>query len=470
MRSFRYIFCLLCFLSLTDLIAQTDAHYWTHQYGGRGLLLNGAVIASTDAETAIYYNPGAMALNENLGFSFTFLTPNFTSIRTTNFLGEGTSFSNSGFGLTPGFASIRFKPFSTPNLIAGVTTFTRYKSELRFQDRVLGNIPGLVDFVHVGELDFEKQLSEQWFGLGLSYRIGEDFSFGFTQFLTWHGERISLDFEKEIFPEFKPLDISSRWRSNLSYEFSANSGFLTKVGLAWKPKDIHIGITLTTPGYAFLYSNAKYLFDDEKIFNPDSTVFLSNLREVDIEEYKTPLSIGFGMDFTWNEYRMSISTEYFMANSNYVLISDSDDSYDGLVSGVEPLDFVVALENEEVINLAIGIEKRVSDRTTWMWGFRTDFNQRSNIQINDNIQFLASSPSVLHLSAGGVFLFGDNQISVGLDYGYGFKSGGSQLTDLSNITTENLFTFSSNNTVKTYTHSITLFFTYDFIFDSLDRS
>ena len=36
---------------------QTDSHYWTHQYGAKGLLLNGAVIASADDETNIYYNP-----------------------------------------------------------------------------------------------------------------------------------------------------------------------------------------------------------------------------------------------------------------------------------------------------------------------------------------------------------------------------------------------------------------------------
>ena len=41
-----------------------DSHYWTNQFGNRARLLGGAVIGSTDDLSAVYYNPGGLALVE----------------------------------------------------------------------------------------------------------------------------------------------------------------------------------------------------------------------------------------------------------------------------------------------------------------------------------------------------------------------------------------------------------------------
>ncbi len=49
--------------------AAQDAHYWTLTYGPRSSLLGGAVIGSVDDISGTYYNPGAMALSENLAFA-----------------------------------------------------------------------------------------------------------------------------------------------------------------------------------------------------------------------------------------------------------------------------------------------------------------------------------------------------------------------------------------------------------------
>ena len=64
-----YILLLFAILSGTAH-SQTDAHYWSHQFGAHGLLLNGAVISSAHDETSIFYNPGAITLDGNLGFAF----------------------------------------------------------------------------------------------------------------------------------------------------------------------------------------------------------------------------------------------------------------------------------------------------------------------------------------------------------------------------------------------------------------
>ena len=452
--------------SFSSLVSQTDTHYWTHQYGAKGLLLNGAVIASTEDETAIFYNPGALGFGNNLGLAFSFFTPTFSVIKTNNLLGEGTSFDDKGFDLSPGFLAIRFQPFGTDKITAGITTFTRFKSDLKYKDRVVNNLSDILSLLYVADLEFERNLSEYWFGYGMSFRPIKSLGIGFTQFMVWHGEGVNLDFKKEILDKTNPSNLLLGWRSNFAYGFSANSGFLTKLGLSWQPGDFKFGITYTTPTYSFLLKDANYTIDDQKVFAQDSSFVISNRRELDLNEYRTPASIGFGLDFKIKDTRISFSAEYFSEIEPYVLFRDEDDPYDGLATGEEEI-IEVSTGNDRVFNIAIGVQKYQSEKVTWLGGFRTDFNQKSNLRLIDGIEFLTSTPDVFHISGGGLFNYGKNQFSIGVDYGFGVKSGGKQLTDLTNITTENLFTFSGEQNVKTFSHSFMIFITYDFLFKNL---
>ena len=121
-------FFFACQLGLS--YAQIDAHYWTHQYGAKGLLLNGAVIASTEDETAIFYNPGAMGRGEKFGLSLSFLTPSYSQLTTANFLGNGTTVTDRDIGFSPGFAAVGFPLFDDHRFRGGATTFTRFRSNL----------------------------------------------------------------------------------------------------------------------------------------------------------------------------------------------------------------------------------------------------------------------------------------------------------------------------------------------------
>ena len=92
----KNIFLILFGLLFGQMYAQIDSHYWTHQYGAKGLLLNGAVIASSEDETNIFYNPGAIGQDDNLGFAFSFLSPTYANLQANNFLGDNTSLTDSG--------------------------------------------------------------------------------------------------------------------------------------------------------------------------------------------------------------------------------------------------------------------------------------------------------------------------------------------------------------------------------------
>jgi len=244
---------------------QVNSHYWSHQYGAKGLLLNGSIIASVNDETAIFYNPGSMALTEEFGISLSLITPTFSKLKTSDFLGEGTSFSNEGLGLSPGLVAAMFKPFGTDKVTLGLTTFQRFKSNINVEDRVVRQVNSNDNQLFLGELDFNRRLSENWFGIGLSARLSDKFAIGVTQFFTFRSENVALNFKKEILDKDNPANLIAGWRSNFEYGYNATGGILSKIGICWTPSKFKMGATFTTSTYGLTVRRANYAFDDQKI-------------------------------------------------------------------------------------------------------------------------------------------------------------------------------------------------------------
>ncbi len=446
--------------------AQNDAHYWTNQYGAKGLLLNGAVIASTEDETAVFYNPGALGNGEDFGLSLSFFTPTYSVLTTRNYLGAGNEIKDRGFGFAPGYAAVGFKPFKNEKFRAAIASFTRFRSDVRLRAREVGVVENQQDLLFLGDLEFQRKLSERWFGFGLAYRFSSHFSIGVSQFVTFHSESTDLSIRKEIVDRNNPFDLLLGWRSNFRYSFSTKGGMLTKVGFSAGEGDMKIGLVVTTPTYYNYISSAGYDSDDQKIYGNGDTELVSNLANAKLQNYKTPWSVGLGVDLQSNNTRFSFSMEFFERIPLYDIINDTDDPFNGLANGGNNQTTLVSTENKAVLNIALGVQKKYSENTTLIMGFRTDRNQRVVDQELQTLSFLSTSPSIFHFSAGGFFTFNSNQFSAGLDYAFGVKKTDGRLVDLSNITPENLFSFSDEGSVSSRYQSVVLILTYDFILKS----
>lgn len=446
--------------------AQIDSHYWTHQYGAKGLLLNGAVIASTEDETAIFYNPGAMGRGEKFGLSLSFLTPTYSRLTTKNFLGKGTEISDSDFGFSPGFAAVGFPLFDNERFRGGATTFTRFKSNLNLRGREVGTVTNNEQQLFVGNLDFQRKLAERWIGFGLSYKVNEHLSIGGAQFVVLHSELTDISIQKEIVAANQPTHLLFAWRSKLRYNFTASGGFLTKLGLSWlsEEEDVILGLTITTPTYGYLYKSASYEIDELRKMSADSTSLYSNLNQAELNTYKTPFSIGYGIDFNYKEWRFSVSAEYFRNIRTYSLFETNDNPFEGYADSDFSRTDSIKTGNKEIFNISIGLQKKLLNQSTLIFGFRTDYNQRKKLEGAGEFEFLASMPSILHFSAGGLFELWNNEVSVGVDVGFGGRSGNPNLIDFSNITPANLFTSAQGEDVRSTFRSFVLIVTYDFIF------
>jgi hypothetical protein len=447
--------------------SQNDDHYWTHQYGAKGLLLNGAVIASTEDETAVFYNPGALGNGEDFGITLSFLSPTYSLLKTDGYLGQGTLAKDSRLSLSSDLSAVGFRPFKkTPQLRAAITSFSRYKSGLSLREREVGGVVNEPSQIFVGNLEFQRSVSERWFGAGMAYRFSDNISIGATQFLTFHSENTSLTIQKDIVSRSNPYDLELSWRSKFKYSLSAKASMLTKFGISANWGHVKLGLTFTTATYHHFIKKASYDKADMRVYGRDSTVLRANLAPADLLDYKTPWSIGFGADFRIRRTRVSISTEYFEQIPRYAAIDDLDDPFDGQSTDIKPEHTVVMLGNSSVFNVGIGLQTRLRNEQSFITGFRTDFNQRRIDQQLPTLSFLSTTPSVFHISCGGLFKLRNNQMSLGLDYAFGRKITTGRLVDLTNITAENLFGFSETGGIQSKYRSVVFIFTYDFIIKS----
>ena len=462
---------ILQLLLLTKVNAQTDSHYWTHQFGAKGLLLNGAVIASSDDETNIYYNPGAMGLDESLGFAFSFLSPSYASLMANNFLGDGRSLTDDGFDLTPGFLAVRFKAFGSNKLTFGFTSFERFKSNIHFKDRVVNTINESSLFLLRADINFKRKISEDWFGFGISYNVTDRLGIGFTQFSTWHSRQLDLFLKKEITIGPTPDKVGASWRSEFNYGLSTYSGWITKLGISYSGDNYKLGMTITSPTYGILGSGISYSLDDQRFIQAENEIsIISNRNDTEIQEFKTPLSVGFGFEIRDGNMTYSFSGEYFNAVEEYTLFSDVDDPFDGLTTTPITTEVSVVTAKESVFNFAVGLQHKRNETTTLIGGFRTDFNEDTSLLYNESAEYLGSTPNVYHISGGAMIHKNNNIFSIGLDLGYGTGQGGQQIANFDDVTIDNLFSYSGNNNVNNRYYSITLFLTYDFIFKRIPKT
>ncbi len=466
-RYFQGFCTILALLGCLPFVkSQNDDHYWTQQFGSKGLLLNGAVIASTEDETAVFYNPAALGNGEDFGISLSFFTPTYSSLKLNNYLGNGSSALNRKLGFSSDLSAVGFRPFKDKRFRAAIASFARYKSGLGLRERNVGIVENEPTQLFIGNLDFQRRLYERWFGGGLAFKLNENLSVGASQFFTFHSENTSLSIQKELVSRDNPYEILMGWRSKFKYSFGTRGGMLTKFGFSANWRTVKLGATFTTDTYYHFYKKASYDYSDLRTYSGDSVTLISNLSSAVLQDFKTPWSIGLGADFSIKRTRVSLSTEYFAGIKSYKLIDDKDDPFNGLATGDHLQETLVQQGNRAVLNVAVGLQTKIRKDQSFIMGFRTDFNQRAINQKLQTLSFLSTTPSVYHFSIGGLFKMNNNQFSAGIDYAFGRKLTTGRLVELNNITRDNLFEFSSTGGIKSTYNSILFIFTYDFIIKS----
>ena len=404
----------------TDAEARSqDSHYWATQYGNRSRLLAGAVIGSVDDVSAVFYNPGALALIESPELLLSGNVFEYTTVNYQGLVGGEEEFDSNRFKSLPSMVAGEFPfKFLGDNRLA-YSFLVRQDFDFRIRERnVLSGdellLPGLEQLA--GDVRIDQDLTESWGGLTWARTLGP-VSVGVTQFIGVRSQRTefqiaaqALDAAGESLVAVQNRDFRYRaWR------------ILWKAGISKILGSWQFGLSLTSPGVS-LGGSGDIGFDSTFVVSGGGEPvggLVTTTQEKLPARYKSPLSIGGGGAYTFNRERarVHIAAEWFNRIDEYDVISS--EPFVAPSSG-DTLSFVITQELRSVFNAGVGIENQFSEVLGAYAGFRTDFNAGLEEPSGEG-QYIAnvSRWDLYHVSLGSTFTVERSNFTLGTVLSFG---------------------------------------------------
>jgi hypothetical protein len=405
-------FTILIVIFYTNFISPQETYYWNIQYGTRSTLLGGAVIGSVSDLSATYYNPGAVALFEDVQFILSARIYQFENYTLQDGAGEGIDLDFSTVSPSPSFLAfdINFDFLGKDRL--AISLLTRQSTNFEFSTRIIdsldvvGSSPGKESFA--GGFSYEKKFDDIWGGVTYSTKLSELVGLGLTGYLAYIPHRVSGETILQALTSSQ--NIASFTEINNYRLNSLRALFKFGVGINLNP--LTLGFTVTSPSLNI--SGSGSVGTHKFLSGVDSTIFQSNFQD-DVEaEYKNPLSIGFGGAYRFGKVNLHLSAEWFDKIDSYAVVDSkpyiSQGSGDLIVNDLTH-------EAKSIINYGIGLDYIINKEFIISAGFVTDFTAKvKNTETNLST---ASNWDIYHISAGATFPIGGSSTTLGIAYSFG---------------------------------------------------
>ncbi len=408
-------------LSSPDAFAQ-DAHYWTLQYGPRSSLLGGAVIGSVDDISATYYNPGALALAEELSFAISASVFERWGVALEDGGGNGVDLGTSQSGLRPSLVAGTLSRKLFGSGVLAYSLLTRVKGTQDFQgfavesgseippSRQLQDLAGLVQF--------EGEFSDIWAGLTYAQPLGSHVGLG----VTWYGAIRSQRRRGETLSQTIAMDGTGLTSLDIRGGKYSTTRTLFKLGAFAAAGPFTGGLTVTTPSIHI--SGSGQLGLNKSTVGQDTVALAASIQTNLPAEFKSPLSVGAGGALRIGGTRLHASAEWYDAIAPYVVIQ-GEEFVAQEPAEVMGVDAVQALG--EVFNWGAGLEHALSPNVSGYLSFSMDNSGLTEDVVRAGLSELPID--INSISAGTDFGVGSARFTLGLGYAWGQKVD-QRLTDI----------------------------------------
>jgi hypothetical protein len=488
------------FFLLPGFLNAQGNNYWSHNFNEESSLVAGAVVGGGAGASSIFYNPAIISeINESkLSLNASLFAYDVNSSK--NVLGEGIDLLSTRFYAVPRSVSYMYKPKNHPNWnleFAFLNIANTENSGLNYTEKyidILTYLPGTEKYVAFTEL--KTYIRNDYFGAGGSYKVGNNFYFGTSLFVSSVSKNslYNLDInanptefsvgtsEKEI-PYYNASHVTNELVKFNDYRL------LWKFGLLYKQPRFSIGLNITTPSIGGIYSDGKRVMrkqSQDNITNPKTGEPMQNFLIMDYAEKKevsvsakSPLSIAAGCTFYSADQKKVFYTtvEYFAGIEAYNMVEANE--VPGLGEGT-------ILENQNfsdwltfvdganpVFNAAIGNRWYLKNNLMLLLGLKTDFNYKKKKETSPyypDKSIKSVDVDYYHVSSGLTLRIKGQDITAGLQYSFGISNNTKQVVNLSdpiefNFEEMKALQGTRTNTVKSVYNSFTLLLAASFNFN-----
>jgi hypothetical protein len=432
---FTGIVLLSIFISPAVPILAQDDHYWSQQYGAVSTLLGGAMVGGVSDNSAVYYNPGALAFISNPNLSVDANVYRMDKILISDGAGNGMNLNSAQISIYPQIITGMLKLSKNERFKFSYTLLTRNHSNVLMNTRYTSSDPAMnadnqnpAANSFVGAFDYINQLTEQWLGIGAGYKVSDNVGIGATLFGSYRGQSYQLtNYVREI----NYLDsyyVFGTMTNDEAVKYTS-IGLLAKFGLSCLSGKWKYGLTITTPSLR-LYGSGSVQRENSNIvvseFPEDMTKNFMIMDQVSDSRstYKHPLSIAFGVEYHSEKTRLAISAEYFSGFDPYYMLKPDSKPFvypPGYLDSAyvrTMIDSYLHIENasKPVLNAAIGFSQVVYKEFTLLLGASTDFSSYEKPSTSNDLMHGFSGWNIYHFSTGISYHRTKHDITLGLAY------------------------------------------------------
>jgi hypothetical protein len=415
----------------TSLALAQDDHYWAQQYGATATLMGGAMTGGVEDNSAVYYNPGVLAFINNPSLSVDANVYRMDKILITDGAGKDMNLNSAQLSVYPQIIAGMVNLLKNSRFRFAYTMLTRNHGNVLMNARYAAkNSPNGETAVtsYIGVYDYINQLNEQWFGMGIGYRISGKLGIGATFISSYRGQSYQLT---NYVQEVEQNGMQNVFRTQTNDEAINYSTFrlLTKFGLSYTEVNWKLGLTLTTPSVG-LYGkgdvqrqNSVITVSDDPSDMKDN--FLIMDRKTGVEaNYRHPLSIAFGSEYHTDKTRLAFSAEYFFRIGVYHLFETDAEPFVYPPSYIDSAKYKPLIDSylhvemaaRPVLNVGIGFSQKVYKKLTLLMGAYTDFSSFDKPDEANELLHGFGGFDAFHVSAGLSYHQTKQSITVGVSY------------------------------------------------------
>jgi hypothetical protein len=347
----RISLVLLAAASGASSVLAQDAHYWTYGYGPIGQLTEGTLVGGVSDLSAVFYNPGALALLDKPRFVVGLTSVELANIDVPDAAGEGLNVDQLVFDIVPSMLAGSVGGHEGADRFA-FGFLSRHDSDWDLGYSVV-EVSGAQPDARAGFGRVRQRLVEYWLGGTWSHRFSDRLSVGVSPFLAYRAQRSrrSLSLEQIAGGTSQAAFIGSEYEYN-------HLRVLAKAGLAWRPGRLQLGMTVTAPGFGLL-SQGKAVFNASLTGDVANPILSASTQKGLDATYHAPWSVAAGA--TWRRDGTAIHTtaEWFTAVAAYDILEPEPAPVAGRP---ETIALVYQGEADGAGCYGIGLEQRLSRR------------------------------------------------------------------------------------------------------------